>query len=432
MVHFMKKVLIIAFSFNKNVVGSVRSRGLARYLPKYGWEPTILTNKTPGGSDLNRDFSPNLKIIETEYEDLFEKWKRGLHLKPDQTVQSQLGAAQSKDRNHFLDFSLKVWRELFAYPDVKKNWFKPALKNGDEILSNDDFDAIISSSSPVTSHLVARKLKKKWNVPWIADLRDLWTQNHFYSYSRFRKKIDLKLEKKTLAKADAITTVSPPFAEDLAKLHDTPVLVIPNGFDPQRENKNQNPDQKKFTIVYTGQIYQKEMDIETFLESVREFLDSGMVSKNDLRIDLHTPQYQWLVDLVHEYDLNESVEISGWIPQDEITDKQQKAQLLLLLRWNSSQQRGVCPAKVFEYLAAKRPIISLGHYDGSVTDLINKTHAGFNLKTTNQLKKLLIQLYQEFESNKEIKYQGIDHEINKYSHLNMARKFGKVLEKISK
>ena len=96
------------------------------------------------------------------------------------------------------------------------------------------------------------------------------------------------------------------------------------------------------------------MDIETFLESVREFLDSGMVFK--YRIDLHT-YYQWLVDLVHEYDLNESVEISGWIPQDEITDKQQKAQLLLLLRWNSSQQRGVCPAKVFEYLAA-RPIIS--------------------------------------------------------------------------
>ena len=74
---------------------------------------------------------------------------------------------------------------------------------------------------PVTSHLVARKLKK-WNVPWIADLHDLWTQNHFYSYSRFRKKIDLKLEKKL---ARLMRSQRYHLLCRRQQIHDTPVLL---------------------------------------------------------------------------------------------------------------------------------------------------------------------------------------------------------------
>ena len=90
------------------------------------------------------------------------------------------------------------------------------MRAGRNLLNNENFDAIISSSKPVTSHLIANDLKKEYEIPFIADMRDLWTQNHFYSFSRVRKFFDARLEKKVLNNADAIITVSEALKNKLA------------------------------------------------------------------------------------------------------------------------------------------------------------------------------------------------------------------------
>ena len=81
---YMKKVLLIAFSYKKNTIGSVRLNGLAKYLPEYGWEPTILTVKR------EEDHNPHQRIIETEFQDLLEKWKKTFKFKENQPIKSQL------------------------------------------------------------------------------------------------------------------------------------------------------------------------------------------------------------------------------------------------------------------------------------------------------------------------------------------------------
>ena len=117
------------------------------------------------------------------------------------------------------DYILDLWVELFAYPDAEKNWYKPAVKASEKLLSNENFDAIISTSYPVTSHLIANELKKRHNIPWIADMRDLWTQNPYYKFSIIRKFIERRLEVKTLAKANLLTTISKPLENDLRTIH---------------------------------------------------------------------------------------------------------------------------------------------------------------------------------------------------------------------
>jgi len=177
-----KKVLIISFSFNQNeVVGSVRSRGLAKYLPKFGWEPTILTIKT--GSDTKSEF----RTIETDYLNLMGSLKSKIGLNPEQTVKNQFNIKNKKNRKGIMDHVLGLWAEIFAYPDGHKNWYEPAVNAGKKLLREESFDVIISSSAPPTSHLIANELKKSYDIPWIADLRDLWTQNPYYIYSFIRK-----------------------------------------------------------------------------------------------------------------------------------------------------------------------------------------------------------------------------------------------------
>ena len=149
---YMKKVLLIAFSYKKNTIGSVRLNGLAKYLPEYGWEPTILTVKR------EEDHNPHQRIIETEFQDLLEKWKKTFKFKENQPIKSQLSEGKLRKKTNTVDFFLKLWSDIFAYPDQEKNWYKPALKAGKKLLKNEHFDAIISSSKPVTSHFIANDL----------------------------------------------------------------------------------------------------------------------------------------------------------------------------------------------------------------------------------------------------------------------------------
>ena len=178
----LKKVLIITYHFPpKTTVASLRLLGLAKYLPEHGWKPIILTPAMPARS--NSDF--NVKLIETQYHDVLSSWKKRLGFHPAKDIQHQLGTVTSNNNS----FNLINWfstfsKKLICYPDGQKGWYPFATKAAEEFLQREGADAIISSSSPVTSHLIAKYLKTKFNTPWVADLRDLWTQNHYFSYNR--------------------------------------------------------------------------------------------------------------------------------------------------------------------------------------------------------------------------------------------------------
>ena len=237
----MKKVLIISHCFHDQdvtgdeIIGSIRVRGLAKYLPYFDYEPTILTNETSYSS------KSQFNVIRTPSDYLLImriKQLMGFKINNDFNVQKQVPLFNLKNKKGLFPYIIKIIEEILSYPDEQKGWMRYAIREGDKLLKKYRFAAIISSSPPQVSHLVAGKLAMNNSIPWIADLRDLWTQAHYTEYSGIRKYLDRKLELKTFKNSKALVTVSVPLANKLSALHPgKKVDVITNGYDPDLKNR---------------------------------------------------------------------------------------------------------------------------------------------------------------------------------------------------
>lgn len=396
----MYKVLIIARYFG------TRIPGLLKYLPEFGWQPVLLTTALPPESNLPSGIS----VIET-----------GRRMKSN--------VAPASGRSIF-DRVLVFGGEIINYPDSYKGWRKPAIVAGDELLKTEKIDAILSSSSPVTGHLVARELKKKHGIPWLADLRDLWSQNHHYYYSSLRKWFDRRLELKTLADADVLVTVSQPWADRLAILHQgKSVSTITNGFDPEIMKEVSAGVKPGFTITYTGNIYGRKQHPGRLFAALRSLIKDGSLDPADIEVRFYGPKLDWLEKDIASYSVSGIVKQHGIVSQKEAIVKQKESQLLLLMDWDDPAENGWYPLKAFEYLGAARPVIAIGGVTGNAVDLLlKKTRVGVQAITEDNIGETLLRLYQEYKQEGRVSYHGIGEEIEKYSHRRMTGEFVEILD----
>lgn len=421
---FIKKVLIICYGFNTEKIGSVRFRGLTKYITNYGWKPTILTNKTTIQHD------KSFKMVETEYLDLKTYWKSKIGLNTESSVKNQLNIQSKKNKRGFTGFILDMWVEIFEYPDGKKNWYEPAVKAGSVLLENEHFDVILSTSYPPTSHLIANELKKRSGLPWIADLRDLWTQNPYRNRSFIRNFFERRLELKTLNDADILTTISKPLEDDLKKLHKrNEIYTICNGFDPDTQSKDVSLN-NKLNITYTGNLYNGKRDPEKLFQALNELKSDG-IDINKFSVDFYGSADGWLRDEIKTYDLENIVNIHGMIPRNNALQRQRESQILLLLTWDNPKEYGTATGKIYEYLAAKRPILSIGSSKGVVKKIIDSTNSGVHLSDINEIKDQIYIFYNEFKINGKIGYHGLPEEIEKYSQIGMTKKFAHLLDDLT-
>jgi len=429
----MKKVLIVANLFH----ASPRIPGLAKYLPEFGWQPIILT--VPVGEKPDSQ----VRVIEarTHHYNLGFWKKRLFGFKSVQSrreqVAKRLGVASKKS---FADFLVAFYARLhtlygavFEYPDSERGWKPFAVTAGNELLQNEHIDAVISSSSPVTSHLIAKELKIKHEIPWIADLRDLWSQNHNYSLGPIRKAIDRRLEVKTLSRADALTTTTEPWAEKLRMLHKRKqVYAVIHGFDPVIVDKKAAKLTSKFTITYTGTIYLGKQEPSKLFTALQDLISSGHIDAKDVEVRFYGYEKLWLVREIEEYGLSSIVKLHERVPRRVVFEKQKESQLLLLLNWEDRQVKGWCPLKLIDYLAARRPILATGGFGNDVIyRLLNETKAGIYCKTVEDIKKILAKLYSQYKLKRKTIYEGDIKKINKYSYREMAKKFVEVLDGIT-
>ena len=419
----MKKVLIINYAFNYESIGSLRARGIAKFIVNYGWEPTILSAKT------NVEHDHNFRVIETDDNGLISKVKGTMGIKQNEALKMHYYTSNNKT-NKIMDVIYPFFEEIYGYPDIARAWYKNAVKEGIKLFEEEDFNAIISSSPPHTSHMIARELKKRFQVPWIADLRDLWTQNPYYNHFFIRKYFEKRLELKILNDADALTTISKPLKDDLKKIHkDKKIVTVYNGFDPDIKNTEKTLDEK-LTIIYSGKLYDGKRDPEKLFKALNELNSEGKINIQDFSVNFYGSKEEWLTDKIKKYHLEKVVNIFGTFPRDEILKKQRNSQLLLLLTWDNPKEYGTIPGKIFEYMAAKRPILSIGVHDGVVKEIIESTNSGIHSSDVNQTKEFIKLSYNEYKAHGEIKYNGIENEINKYSQIEMTKKFNDILNKI--
>jgi len=131
-------------------------------------------------------------------------------------------------------------------------------------------DAIVTTSPPISSHLIGREAKDILGCPWIADLRDLWTQN---LGERTSNLLQIGLEKRTLRQADGLVTVSDPWATRLERRYpEKKIWTITNGFDPDDFDSPPPPLTEEFSISYTGELYAGQRDPTLLLEVLSDLI----------------------------------------------------------------------------------------------------------------------------------------------------------------
>ncbi|MFH0796818.1 MAG: hypothetical protein V2A65_07150 [Candidatus Omnitrophota bacterium] len=419
-----KKVLIITYFFPpKRDVGSLRARGLAKYLPETGWEPVVLTPLLPANPE------PSFRVIETvpPLRERMRIWRRG-----DAGLKARLQECQHNERvaKPVPGKSLgSYFRETVPFPDSKVGWKIFALTAGRAIIKQEKPLAMVSISGPVTCHLVASQLKKEYPfLFWTADFRDLWTLDPYYRHQGIRRYFEAGLEKKTLANADALITVSNPLAQRLEDFHHRQSFGIPNGFDPDEFVEGERELQPDFTITYTGSTYAGKRNPEPLFVALKELFSQGKIGPNEVKVNFYGPPAKGLESLILDYGLKGVVSQQGRVLREEALKCQRTSQILLLLNRDDPKEEGVYTAKVFEYLAAGRPILAIGGYGGVVKEMLSETGAGVHCPDKETVKNRVWEWYQEWKKTGRVIYQGRREVIMKYSQRTMAQKFARILD----
>jgi len=374
-------------------------------------------------------------VIETRYRDVLGDWKRRLGLDAGRGLHDQLQfPVPFISETKRLHSRVIEWvGGMIAYPDPMKGWIPYAIEAVRRLERNEKVDVVLSSAHPPSCHLIGRSAKEILKCPWVADYRDLWTQHHYYSGGRIRRVVEGHLERKTVGPADALVTVSAPWAELLRqKFREQPVYWITNGFDPDEFPPRAQELTKTFSISYTGQLNQGKRDPTLLLEVIADLIKEGVIPRSEMRIRFYgPPEPGWLPALVERCGLGDVVEIYGMIPRTEALACQQESQLLLLLIGPDAPKLvGHYPAKIFEYLGSRRPIIALGGPPGVVSDLLRETSAGVHIRSRVELRAVLIEVYKEYQQVGRVSYAGDETAISRYTHLEMARKFAAILNTV--
>ena len=452
----MKKVILIAFYFNQvNEIASKRLRALAKYLPQFGWEPIVIVPDLGFIPKENDDL--NCRIIYTEYEDMFSHFSNKFKKSKSSDFNDSDDFKESKDSKDPIEFNddklkdstsysnpiaskaISIAGEVFAYPDGMKYWHESAFKEASKIMDTEEIDAIISSSWPITCHTIAKDLKEHQDIPWIADLRDLWNLNPYVSHTFIRNYFEKRLELKTFENADALTTTTDLAAETLSTLHPMSRIVpILSGYDKddfkfleelvsKRDDlSSDSPEKLKF--IYAGSLYGGKRDPTYLFEAIRQLEDENKLDPSKISIEFYGDS-TGLEDIANRYGLLDIVHIGGKIAHDEVLKKQLDSDVLLLISWDNEKEKMFIPGKIYEYFALKKPVLSIGYKEGSLKDLVEETKVGYHVSSLESTKEALLDIYNEFVEKGTVELNA-DMNIEDYSMENMAKKFADLLNEL--
>ncbi len=429
----MRKVLIITYYWPPMGGGGVqRWLKTTKYLRDYNWEPIIFTAENGEASVVDDSSLKQIpKGIETLRVPIWEPF--GLYKKlTGKKKDEKLVPGTVSEKKSSLSQRLSVWvRGNVFIPDARRFWIKPSVKYLTKYLKENEVDAIVSTGPPHTTHLIAMGVAKKFNLPWLADFRDPWTNIDFYHELMLTKRADAKhkrLEKQVLNTASQVVTVSWSWAEDFKNICGRMPMVITNGFDPADFTKAGDVAlDKKFTITHAGSL-NDDRNPHILWEVLKEMCDADVTFKKELELKFIGQLSPVALQEAKENGLETNLNLINSLPHAEVVKHQMKAQVLLLPLNDTPNIDGVVPGKLYEYIGAQRPILCIGKPTGDSAKIIQETNAGkvADFKDKETLKTILTQYYQAYKQSN-LKAESTNYE--KYSRKILA---GQITEELNK
>ncbi|WP_428248608.1 glycosyltransferase [Ferrovibrio sp.] len=380
------KILLISFAFPPyNASGSVRAGLLAEYLLARGHDVRVLTAHDPGYPATMASSFPPERVVATGWLNVFAPHALL------RRARGGTGGSQSTTRTGLRQMLINLAKGLIGVPDGQIGWYPAAIRAGRKILRGWQPDLIYSTALPFTDHLIGHRLSQHIGARWVAEYRDLFTENPYGNTPDWRQGFDGYVERRVLAPATACVTVSALLAESLERRYGKRTAVVMNGYDPTGYASIQPTpelDPRNLSILYTGIIYPGRRD-PTNLFAALALLSPA--ERAAVKVYFYGQELRGVEDAARQQGVADCVIIRPPVPLRQAQMLQANADILLLLLWNDPRERGVFTGKLFEYAGAGRPILTLGCEDGVAADLIRERGLG---KVLNEPQAIAMQLRQ--------------------------------------
>jgi len=399
----VRKVLLITYYWPPSGGSGVqRCLKFAKYLIRHGWQPVVFTAdnaKYPVyDHSLEKEVPDGIEVLKVSAREPHGLYNR---LAGGGENQTHTGFIKHKKKESLFE-KLAVWiRGNLFIPDSRKFWISPSVKFLEHYLRENPVDLIFSSGPPHSAHLIARRLKEKISVPWVADFRDPWTGIYYYRklrLSAYADRLNRKLEKKCLNSADRIVVVGETMRQDFEKITNKPVHVITNGFDPDDYNNLNRPAIDRFRITYTG-MFSRDQNPEELWDALCEMKKSIPGFSEDLEICLAGRIDREILESIASKGLDTNLRIHGYVLKSKLPEIQAISALLLLSINRVENASYIITGKIFEYLAVQRPILAFCPEKSDVDNIIRETAAGWTIPFNKKEKvlKVINEIYRKYK-----------------------------------
>lgn len=260
-------------------------------------------------------------------------------------------------------------------PDASVGWNLTAIPEAIRIVRREHIDVVVTTSPPSSVHFVGAAVKRATGIPWVADLRDSIVAHPHRRAERRAVRVKERAEhgvaRLVSRRADAVVAVSEAIAAEMrGRAPRGPVVEISNGSDFDDFAGLPYHRGERFRITHTGSFFGKR-DPRPFLSALAagDFADVTARFVGDFR----EADREW----AERRGLGNRLELVPYAPRRRSLELQRDSEaLLLLIPEAGGRGRGVLSGKVFEYLAAERPILAVVPTDGAAAELLRETGAG--------------------------------------------------------
>jgi glycosyltransferase involved in cell wall biosynthesis len=430
-----KKVLFITYYWPPSGgAGVQRCLKFVKHLPEFGIIPTVITVSEKEGSypiiddSLAADIPAGIRVIRTSTNEPFEFYKKitGKKEIPYGGFANYRGESLTQKLFKFLRGNLFI-------PDARVGWNKYAIQAASKLLTEEKFDAVITTSPPHSTQLIGLALKQKFGIRWIADVRDPWTDIYYYKdlqHTAWAKKIDARYEREVIEKSDALLVTSSDtrrlFLAKAPQVESAKIKVLPNGFDEEDFKDPSAPPTDAFVVTYTGTITET-YNIEMFLKALSE------VASRHTDIPFRLRFVGKISALVHQQVVDSGLEpiteVIPFVPHSESVKYLLNATVLLMGIPDVENNFCILPGKLFEYLAANKPIICIGPLHSDADRIIDECGAGrvFHYAAYDLMVDHLDQLAQGWKINTNLDLPYIAY--HRYSRRNLTGELARIILK---
>lgn len=378
----MKRVLLIAHVFPPQPSpGALRPGYLARYLPQFGWEATVLTHcaGTP-------PFPAH--VVGT-----------GSTASPLEARLRARVSARTSDPYSPLRKTLRALKEAALFPDTTAPWIRPARRLGMKLLREQRYDAIFSTAHPPSVHAVAAYLAARSGLPWIADYRDPWAGNAYLQRGPVRTLLEHAYERRLIRRAATITTISRAIADQISAFHGgRPVEVIPNAYDPAEWDSIAQAVPSRFDLCYTGSMYDGKRSPDLLFGAIAQLRRERDAAAHSARIHFYGPNSDNVAQSAARFGVTLQVRQHGLVARPQAMLAQRSAAALLIFLNMDPATASEMGSKFLEYLGARRPIIVFGPAGSVMRDVVRRYRLGWFASDVEEAKTALRAAYERFQS----------------------------------